>query len=250
MFENRLSNGGFPGLGATVKTLVGLIAAATMLVVSAPATAAVELVTNGSFENVGVTTKTKFGAANVAGWSIDKPSSLTYLDTPGSADNGSYLSVYGPFAATSPDGGNFVMMDGDPSYSATISQVITNLTIGQTYQLNFLQAAGQQQGFTGPTTERWQVKFGNQTQLSDQYFLPQGGVGDWQSQTMMFTASATSQTLSFLAKGTPNGAPPIAFLDGVSMQSVPEPATWMMMILGFGAVGVAVRRTRKIGALA
>ena len=31
---------------------------------------------------------------------------------------------------------------------------------------------------------------------------------------------------------------------------VPEPATWAMMIIGFGAVGTAVRRRRQAGALA
>lgn len=30
--------------------------------------------------------------------------------------------------------------------------------------------------------------------------------------------------------------------------AVPEPATWAMMLLGFGGVGVALRRRRKLGA--
>jgi subtilisin-like proprotein convertase family protein len=33
-----------------------------------------------------------------------------------------------------------------------------------------------------------------------------------------------------------------------SSTAVPEPATWMMMLLGFGAIGWAVRRQRKVAA--
>ncbi|MBB3348859.1 hypothetical protein FHY02_003341 [Sphingomonas sp. BK069] len=36
---------------------------------------------------------------------------------------------------------------------------------------------------------------------------------------------------------------------GVS-QAVPEPATWGMMILGFGAIGAAMRRCKERSALA
>lgn len=35
-------------------------------------------------------------------------------------------------------------------------------------------------------------------------------------------------------------------IDDISVNGVPEPATWAMMLLGFGAVGVAVRRRRKV----
>lgn len=215
--------------------------------VAAPASAAVELVTNGSFElnNVGVDGKQYFASSAVTGWSGG--AHLTFIAAPGTADNpAKYLAVYGPFPHTSPDGGDFVLADGDPNYSGAIWQTISGLTVGKEYTLSFYQAAGQQQGFTGPTTERWQVTFGSDTKLSDQFTLPQGGVGDWQKQTMTFTATAASQVLTFLAKGTPGGAPPISFLDGVSLQEVvpgvPEPATWAMLIAGFGFVGFAARR--------
>lgn len=35
----------------------------------------------------------------------------------------------------------------------------------------------------------------------------------------------------------------------VEVSAVPEPATWAMMLLGFGAVGVSVRRSRKTNKL-
>jgi PEP-CTERM motif len=48
--------------------------------------------------------------------------------------------------------------------------------------------------------------------------------------------------------GAPAGMPGLAFL-GVA-GAVPEPATWSMMIAGFGLAGFAVRRSRRVAALA
>ncbi len=224
-------------------SLIALSASVLLPLLSLPAHAT-QYITNGSFEATSLTAKGSFatkGVSNVTGWSGG--GGLTFLDFPGTADNGSYLSVYGPFPSTSPNGGKFVEADGDPSYRGAITQTINGLTPGQRYTLTFDQAAGQQAGFKGPTTERWQVSLGANTQLSSQFSLLQGGVGPWQQQTMVFQASAASQVLSFLASGTPNGAPPISFLDGVSlMETVPEPVT--LSLLGVGLAGTLVFRHR------
>jgi len=221
-----------------------LVLAIAGLTVSVPTFAATNLVTNGSFENTTATDKAYFQNV-VPGWSGG--SNLTFIDFPGTADDpNKYLTVYGPFPTTSPDGGNFVEADGDPPYAAAIYQTLSGLTVGQNYTVSFYQAAGQQLGFTGPTTEQWAVSLGGDTQYTSLFSLPQGGVGPWQKVTMTFTASATSEVLSFLAVGTPGGAPPISFLDGVSVLAAPEPATWAMMIFGFGAVGMASRRKARV----
>ena len=217
-----------------------LIVALAFLTMSGSALAAPNLVTNGSFETTTLTGKGTF-AGNVTGWGGG--SNLTYLDFPGTADNGTYLSVYGPFPSVSPDGGNFVEADGLTTYSSAITQSINGLTVGTRYNVSFYQAAGQQATFKGPTTERWQVSLGSDTQLSSMFSLPQGGVGPWQQQVLTFTATAVSEVLSFLAVGSPTGAPPISFLDGVSLTAVPEPAS--MAMLGASLVGFGMMRQRR-----
>jgi len=135
-------------------SLIALSASVLLPFLSLPAHAT-QYVTNGSFEATSLTAKGYFatnGVSNVTGWGGG--GHLTFLDLPGTADDGSYLSVYGPFPMTSPDGGKFVEADGDTSYRGAITQTINGLTPGQRYTLTFDQAAGQQTGFTGSTTER------------------------------------------------------------------------------------------------
>ncbi|MEN9932209.1 MAG: hypothetical protein RIS17_782, partial [Pseudomonadota bacterium] len=57
--------------------------------------------------------------------------------------------------------------------------------------------------------------------------------------------SAGTLRLTFGAGGPNDSAGPI--LDNVSVSStvVPEPGTWMMLVAGFGLVGLASRRRRK-----
>jgi hypothetical protein len=230
-----------------------IVVPAIALALCAPGDAHAGFITNGGFEANTLSAGTKIdfstnNVSNVTGWSGG--TGLTYLDSPGSADNGTYLSVYGPFPNVSPDGGNFVEADAAQSYHGVIYQTVGGLTVGQTYAVSFYQAAGQQSGFTGPTTEQWTVGFGAtlndseaNTQSSSMFSLPQGGVGAWQAQTMNFTATAISEVLSFLANGTPNGKPPIAFLDGVSVNPVPEPGA--LALMGVGLLGVSLARLRR-----
>lgn len=208
---------------------------------------------------------------------------LIFVDAPGTADNGSYLSVYGPFPNSAPTGGNFVEADGNPDYEGSFSQTITGLTPGTTYTLSFYQAGGQQAGFGNglPTTERWIVSLGDaglslcgncgpvdplygptstyynsdpnaSIAASQLMTTPSGGVTGWQYVSVSLKAHSATELLSFLAWGD-NGStinlPPIVFLSGVNspnvLPSVPEPATWAMLAIGGLAFFAARRKQRR-----
>src|SRR6478736_838184 len=114
----------------------------------------------------GLPPKTIFFFANAVGWTGPGPGDLVAIDAPGTAtvpgSGGNSYPVWGPFADP-PPGGNFIQMDGNPEFENSFNQVINGLTVGTSYTLSFWQAAGQQQGFSGDTTEQWKVFLGTGT---------------------------------------------------------------------------------------
>jgi hypothetical protein len=250
------------------------VAALALLALGSPARAG--LIQNGSFETTTLTSTGYFnsfspayggtGLSNVTGWTVNCAGTL-FPANAGSCAPGDPLLVlviptgsttgfspgnglYGPGAPgstapipPSPDGGNFVAEDGDATLNTSFSQQVTGLTPGQTYVLSFYQAATQQIGLGGATTEQWQVTFGSQTLDSAVMNNPSASFTPWTLETLDFTATASSQTLTFLAVGAPAGLPPIALLDGVSL-GTPEPASMALMGTGLLCL-LAARRWRQ-----
>jgi PEP-CTERM motif-containing protein len=73
------------------------------------------------------------------------------------------------------------------------------------------------------------------------------GTGDSYLSTLGQNLAAGSYILAFLQQDDDYGATANsgAILETDGHPPVPEPSTWAMMVLGFGAAGVAVRRSRK-----
>ena len=68
----------------------------------------------------------------------------------------------------------------------------------------------------------------------------------WNTQTMRFTASATTQVLTFLSQGGPDGLPPFVFLDGVNLvETTPEPSTLVYAAVGLAGLIAAWRLRNK-----
>ncbi len=240
------------------------LATSAVLALAALNAGAQNLVANGSFEDTTLSASGAITNSNLAGWSIDLVGTLsggpynfaalyfsaqeattigaTGTDKPG----GNWIMAN---AGTSPDGGKFVAIDGDSAVAARLYQTITGLTVGHTYDLTFQMAGAQESDKFGATTDSWLVTFGNDSQKSTVLSNPTHGFTGWINQTMSFTATSTSQVLSFLAVGTPTGLPPVSLLDGVSLvdtvAAVPEPQTWALMLAGIGALGVALRKRRN-----
>ncbi len=214
-----------------------------------------------SFSNGGFETTTN-GAGQLGynteatGWTT---TGYNFLFTPGSADttgaNGSDggIQLWGPnngaangLPATSPNGGNFVALDGDYE-TAALSQTITGLTVGKRYTVGFDYAFSQQEGFYGDTVQNLTVGFGGDpTYTTPDYTLSSQGFSGWLNKSITFVADSTTDTLSFLAYGS-KPVPPFALVDGVTFTDpTPEPASWVLMILGVGGIGLVARRRRAL----
>ncbi len=234
-----------------------LLLAAAAVMAAASAANAVDLVTNGSF------TSTTNGPGQLGyntdatGWTV-APGGYTFLFASGTADttgaSGQYghLTLWGPnngsangLPASSPDGGNYVAEDGAFQIQP-IQQTINGLTAGDKYNVSFYWGGAQQNGFTGPTTEAFDVSLGSETHSTATLDNANHGFTGWHHENFVYTATGTSEVLSFLARGTPNGEPPFSVLDGVSLNAVPEPATWAMMLVGVAGMGAIARRRRSV----
>lgn len=242
----------FTRVTRTLKVAVRGVAAIGLLTCAISANAA--LITNGSFETNGGSGQLGYNTS-ATGWIVPSGSTASYffIFAPGTADNGTgvpgqygNLQLWGPgnggaagntLPATSPDGGFFI--GSDPAFqNGAISQTVTGLTVGQLYQLSFYWAGAQQSGYSGATTEGWQVTFGSQMDSTATVSTPNHGFSPWQPQTFDFTAGSTSQVLSFLSTGGPSSSiPPFALLDGVSLTQVPEPGSWTLLLGGLGVLG-------------
>jgi len=209
--------------------------AGTILATAASASAAVNLVSNGSFEiNSG---SGQIGSpSTVADWSVPSGGYTWVYTSAASAQAGAPgqygpLSLWGPNNGSanglteSPDGGSFIAQDS-AFQNQPIQQTVGGLTIGNSYNVSFYWAASQQTGYYTASYDNWQVSLGAQSFTTSTLNIPAEGFSGWQQQTFTYTATSTSEVLSFFANGGPPGVPPFALLDGVSLTSaVPEPST-------------------------
>jgi hypothetical protein len=257
------------------KMAVSVAALAAGLALASSASAAVNLVANGGFETNGGNGQVNF-STTLDSWNVQalntsyvfvfNPQAGTTSGTsadnagaPGEYDHapGPNLKLWGPGdgsnngLSNSPDDGAFIAADPDYQNSA-ITQTVNGLISGQTYKLEFYFAGAQQFGYDGATTEGWRVSLGGgAAQNTATLTNASDGFTGWNKATMFFSATGASETLSFLATGGPAATlPPFALLDGVTMSETPEPATWALMIMGFGGIGAMVRNRRRQAAVA
>ena len=212
---------------------VALLASAITL--SAGAASAANLIVNGGF-NVGGTLNGGFqtvGVGNTAitGWTLY-------------GGNVDWITGYWQ----SSDGDGF-SVDMDGNTQGAIGQYITTV-VGQTYNLTFDMSGNPD---AGPDTDYLGVYANGYLSPNATYAVGGGNSRPnmlWSQRSYNFTANSTSTLIGFQSFNS-NSCCWGAAIDNVSVSgAVPEPATWAMMILGFGAAGSMIRRRKAVLAAA
>lgn len=233
----RRSASGIAFRGNPVALARNLIAAVA-LAVTAPAAAAVITVTNASFEILpagglpsGCGAGCSFSSDAIPGWTNSAASSGQFQPGP-AAGNFTYFNYI-------PDGLTVAYTNG-----SGISQTVGATAVaGTTYTLSV--AVGFRKDFTDYSPVSLLVGAGSAAATGTPLQL----TGDWSTYTATYTATAADAGGAITILLGPSG--PQGDFDAVSLTAdaaVPEPATWVLMIGGFGLAGAALRRRRAVAA--
>jgi choice-of-anchor C domain-containing protein len=215
--------------------LLGLAAALAFLNAASPASAGVNILTNGSFElgtyPGGAFAELGAGATNISGWSIGG----------GGVD---WIGSYWQPA----DGAR--SLDLNRLSAGSVSQTFSTVA-GQKYNVSFY-LSGNPDG--GPALKTIQIAVNGI--LQEISYTTGANTREnmiWVPVSFSFFADSTTETLTFLSATTGfsgNAGFPGAFgpaLDNAAVSAVPELSTWAMMLLGFAGIGfLAYRRTQKM----
>lgn len=218
--------------------------AITLFLIAGAAAHATELVQNGDFsENDGLG---QLGYnTSATDWSNPYPqyNFLFSSSDPTGVVDGQYSGLSLISVTAPPAGADFVGMDSD-FQTGPLQQTINGLTVGDSYDLTFYWALSQQTGYSGDTHQGLQVSLGGQTDNTGLLLLPSQTFSGWMPASMSFTATSSSEVLSFLAYGSPQ-VPPFTLLTDVSMTAAtPEPGTLALLLTGLLA-GAGLLKSRK-----
>lgn len=196
-------------------------------------------VVNGSMNTSGGVDVNTFNATLPDGWlKVDPLSSTDIFD-----DTTNFNQF--TWSPTS-NGGTFVHALGPVSSipGEGIKQDISGLSIGTTYQVNFEQSISWSNNAGQGAGGYWDVGFGSEVRQSEFMANPGSGVAfGWQNQSLLFTATAATQTLRFQSVPAVSGDRLSIGLDGVSISAIPIPAAvWLFGSGIFGLIGMARRK--------
>jgi hypothetical protein len=214
-----------------------IIALAAMAAISVTASAATNLVTDGSFESIPETPSQ---------WSIVSQSALTADEgatgwtvtatAPTTAPIG--LEVRDDVAGAAESGSNFIELDGNQNDK--ISQTLTTV-VGETYDVSFYFS---DRTGVAASSEGWALSVGSLIAAQPGGGFNTSGGNQWQEFTGSFVATSTSTTFSLWGTGISDSFG--TSIDDISVVSaVPEPATMGLFAAGLAVLGLSARRRRQ-----
>lgn len=214
------------------------------MAISSPAMAATNLLTNGSFES------------NFAGWAVVQAGSGTapVVIPYGSGSQypgGAFGEAILPNTVTSlsPDvvGNSVAYFSSDTANPHSISQIV-NLVAGTMYNIGFDYYAPRN-GIDNPFDASLAFFVGGAPVGATLTAGQASGTPaqTWRNFNTSFVATTTAPTtFQFQFRGLGSTAADFAVDRVYAVGAVPEPATWLMMILGFGGIGFSMRRKQQL----
>jgi hypothetical protein len=204
-----------------------IIALLTLLVTTTVKAGIINLIDNGSFENVGLSNPSGSYGSN-ATWQL-------YSSIPG-WDATQNIEIWSnDFIVPAYHGNNVLELNAHPGNVNGVFSIFQDFatTIGQTYQLTF---AGHRR--SANAHESFSVSVGN---LFDS--IQNQTSGQWNEYSYQFTAVSTLSTLTFSSIDGGNDTTGNVFDDIRVTTSVPEPST--LAILALAIMGLVTRRVKK-----
>jgi len=207
---------------------VGLVAIALCAGMAAsPALASTNLVANGYFSQPDPSTYNESGwnlAASIPDWTSNTTDSIeTGLNS--TYGLGSYL-------------GSTTNLELNANTFGSISQTISGLTAGDTYNLTFGYGIRGGAGAQQMLVSIGGVDLGTLNAPSD-------ATSSWDAEYFSFTATGASELLTFTSNNVGGNAAEGNELTAVSLTAAPEPMSWVLMLTGFAGVGGALRLGRR-----
>lgn len=225
-------------LGSQHRYVVVALAVVALLLVGQTAFATVITVSDSSFEGsyTGVSgghyISVQNGTGTMGAWST-----VNYVgwDTNGAV---------GAFAnnGVTPDGTHVAFLQAvNTGIDASMSQSLSGFNPGTLYEVDFAANANKNTNRVSPPLQA----FINGVQEFSQTITPVEAVGSYtqpyHSESFTFTATASSQTLTFLVPGA--GGDKVALIDNISIHNIPEPS--MLVLLATGLIGLLAYAWRK-----